>query len=136
VALYRIGSIKRTAHRRWLLLDGGLADNPRHALYGTRYSALPVQQPGRPVSDPAWLAGPYCESGDVILENLLLPEMSAGELIAVPMSGAYHLSMSNNYNGACRPAVVWLQGGASTPGCRLVRRRETVEDLLRRDISL
>jgi diaminopimelate decarboxylase len=88
------------------------------------------------VSDPAWLAGPYCESGDVILENLLLPEMSAGELIAVPMSGAYHLSMSNNYNGACRPAVVWLQGGASTPGCRLVRRRETVEDLLRRDISL
>ena len=136
VALYRVGSIKRTAHRRWLLLDGGLADNPRHALYGTRYSALPVQQPGRPASETAWLAGPYCESGDVIIESLLLPDINAGELIAVPMSGAYHLSMANNYNGACRPAVVWLQGGAAAPSCHLVRRRETVEDLLRRDLSL
>jgi diaminopimelate decarboxylase len=136
VALYRVGSVKRTAHRRWLLLDGGLADNPRHALYGTRYSALPVQQPRRPASGPAWLAGPYCESGDVIIEGLPLPEMGAGELIAVPMSGAYQLSMANNYNGACRPAVVWLQRGSAALSCRLIRRRETVEDLIGRDISL
>jgi len=129
VALYRIGSVKQTAHRRWLLLDGGLADNPRPALYGARYSALPVQQPGRPVSSPAWLAGPYCESGDVIIEALPLPELVAGELIAVPMSGAYQLSMANNYNGACRPAIVWLHQGTA----QLVRRREEVEDLIRRD---
>jgi diaminopimelate decarboxylase len=136
VALYRVGSVKRTAFRRWLLLDGGLADNPRHALYGTRYSALPVQQPGRPANGTAWLAGPYCESGDVIIEDLPMPDIGAGELIAVPMSGAYHLSLANNYNGACRPAVVWLQGETSAPSSRLVRRRETVDDLIRRDISL
>ncbi|MGD8399042.1 MAG: diaminopimelate decarboxylase, partial [Anaerolineae bacterium] len=66
VALYRVGAVKHTAGRRWLLLDGGLADNPRRALYGARYSALPVRAPGRPSAGPAWLAGPYCESGDVL----------------------------------------------------------------------
>ncbi len=132
VALYRIGLVKQTAHRRWLLLDGGLADNPRPALYGARYSALPVQQPERPASGPAWLAGPYCESGDVLIEGLPLPELSAGELIAVPMSGAYQLSMASNYNGACRPAIVWLHQGSA----HLVRRREEVNDLIGRDLSL
>jgi diaminopimelate decarboxylase len=132
VALYRVGAIKQTANRHWLLLDGGMVDNPRPALYGIRYSALPVQEPGRPSAGPAWLAGPYCESSDVIIEELPLPAVQAGELIAVPMSGAYHVSMSSNYNGACRPAVVWLQGGAA----QLVRRREEPADLVCRDLSI
>lgn len=132
VAIYRIGAIKRSAQRRWLLLDGGLADNPRPALYGARYSALPVQQPDRPASDPAWLAGPYCESGDVLIESLALPDMEPGELIAVPVSGAYQLSMASNYNGACKPAVVWLDDGTS----HLVQEREKVDDLIRRDKPL
>ncbi len=132
VALYHVGAIKQTANRHWLMLDGGMVDNPRPALYGIRYSALPVQEPGRPSAGPAWLAGPYCESSDVIIEELPLPAVQAGELIAVPMSGAYHVSMSSNYNGACRPAVVWLQRGTA----QLVRRREEPADLVCRDLSI
>ncbi|HSF82222.1 MAG TPA: diaminopimelate decarboxylase [Anaerolineales bacterium] len=132
VALYRLGAVKSTPHRRWLLLDGGLADNPRPALYGARYSALPVSNPERPAGSPAWLAGPYCESGDVLIEALPLPNMEPGELVAVPVSGAYQLSMSSNYNGACRPAVVWLAEGQA----HLVMARETNADLTRRDLPL
>jgi diaminopimelate decarboxylase len=129
VALYRVGTVKQTAHRRWLLLDGGMSDNLRPALYGARYSALPVVGLGRPNGGPAWLAGPYCESGDVLIEALPLPDLAPGELVALPVSGAYQLSMANNYNGACRPAVVWLEEGEA----RLAVRRETAEDLARRD---
>ena len=132
VALYRVGAIKQTANRHWLMLDGGMVDNPRPALYGIRYSALPVQEPGRPSAGPAWLAGPYCESSDVIIKDLPFPAVQAGELVAVPMSGAYHVSMSSNYNGACRPAVVWLRNGTS----HLVRRREEPPDLVRKDLAI
>lgn len=132
VAVYRIGAVKQTAQRRWLLIDGGLADNPRPALYGARYSALPVTNPDRAAATPVWLAGPYCESGDVLIEALPLPEMAAGELLAVPASGAYHLSMGSNYNGARKPAVVWLRQGQA----HLIQRRETLADLLARDLPL
>jgi diaminopimelate decarboxylase len=132
VALYRVGLVKQTAGRRWVLVDGGLADNPRPALYGTRYSALPVQGPQRLSRGPAWLGGPYCESSDVLIEALPLPDIEPGELIAVPMSGAYHLSMASNYNGACRPAVLWLRQGTA----HLIQRREEVDDLVCRDLAL
>lgn len=132
VALYRVGTVKQSAHRRWLLLDGGLVDNPRPALYQARYSALPVLAPDRPSAGPAWLGGPYCESGDVLIEGLELPEITAGELIAVPVSGAYQLSMGSNYNGARKPAVVIAQSGRA----RLIQRRESLEDLVRRDLAL
>jgi diaminopimelate decarboxylase len=129
VALYRVGGRKVRGERVWLLTDGGLADNPRYALYRARYSALTVAGPGRERSERVHLAGPYCESGDVILENLPMPKVEEGELIAVPVSGAYQLSMSSNYNGARRPAVVWLEERHA----RLIQRRETTDDLLKRD---
>ncbi len=132
VALYRVETVKRQGGRTWLLVDGGLADNPRHALYGARYSCLTVASPGRERSERVHIAGPYCESGDVLIEDLPMPKVEAGELLAVPMSGAYQLSMSSNYNGARRPAVVWLDG----KGEQLIQRRETMEDLLRRDTGL
>lgn len=132
VAVYRVGTVKHSAQRRWLLLDGGLADNPRPALYQTRYSALPVLSPDRPIAGPAWLGGPYCESGDILIEGIDLPEISVGELIAVPVSGAYQLSMGSNYNGARKPAVVMVNSGVA----RLIQRRENIEDLLLRDLSL
>jgi diaminopimelate decarboxylase len=132
VALYRVETIKHTPHRRWIMLDGGMADNPRPALYGARYSALPVSHPDRPSAGPAWLAGPFCESGDILIQNLDMPEIQPGELIAIPVSGAYHLSMGSNYNGARRPAVLWLQAGQAT----LIQQRETLEDLMRRDRPL
>ena len=132
VSLYRVGAIKHTPHRRWLLLDGGMTDNIRPALYGARYSALPVREPGRPAAGPAWLAGPYCESSDILVEALPMPDIQPGELIAVPVSGAYHLSMGSNYNGARKPAVLWLEEGQA----RLIQERETLDDLIRRDKRL
>lgn len=132
VALYRVGAVKQTPHRRWLLLDGGMADNPRPALYGARYSALPVLAPERPAAGPAWLAGPYCESGDVLIEELALPDIAADELLAVPASGAYHINMGSNYNGARKPAVLWIRDATA----HLVQRRETVQDLIARDLLL
>ena len=132
VALYRVGNVKYTANRRWLMIDGGLADNPRPALYGARYSALPVSQPLRANQEPAWLAGPFCESGDVMIEALPMPAVQTGELLVVPAAGAYHLAMGSNYNGACRPAVLWLRAGQA----HLIQRRERVEELTRRDLLL
>jgi diaminopimelate decarboxylase len=132
VALYRVGVVKQSGEKRWLLVDGGLADNPRPALYGARYSALPVRDPLRAPTSPASVAGPYCESGDVLIDDLPLPAVAEGELLAVPVSGAYHLNMGSNYNGARRPAVLWLRNGRA----QLVQRRETVDELLRRDVGL
>lgn len=130
VAVYRIGAIKRRGDKIWVLTDGGMADNPRFALYGARYSCLPVAGLNRAGAAAVSIAGPYCESGDMILEDLQMPELAEGELIAIPTSGAYHLSMSSNYNGARRPATVWLEAESVS----LIQRRETVEDLLRRDL--
>lgn len=131
VALYRVNTIKRQGERTWLLVDGGLADNPRYALYSARYTALPVTDLNRERGERVHIAGPYCESGDVIIEDLLMPKIQEGELIAIPMSGAYQLSMSSNYNGARRPAVIWLENG----GALLIQRRESIDDLMRRDVS-
>ena len=132
VALYHVNTVKRQGGRTWLLVDGGLADNPRYALYGARYSCLTVAGPNRERSENVHIAGPYCESGDIIIEDLPMPKVQAGELIAIPMSGAYQLSMSSNYNGARRPAVVWLEEGQTW----LIQRRETPDDLQRRDLDL
>jgi diaminopimelate decarboxylase len=132
VALYKVGAVKHSAGRRWLLIDGGLADNPRPALYGAQYSALPVLDPERAGTGPAWLGGPFCESGDTLIQDILLPEIQAGEVLAVPVSGAYQLSMSSNYNGACRPAVLWI----SHKRAKLIQRREMPSDLIARDIRI
>ena len=132
VAIYRVNTIKRQGDRTWLLVDGGMADNPRFALYGARYSCVSVASPSRERIERVHIAGLYCESGDVLIEDLMMPEVEEGDLVAVPMSGAYHLSMSSNYNGARRPAVVWLENGKS----QLIQRRETVDDLIHRDIEL
>lgn len=132
VAVYCVGSIKQTQNRRWLLIDGGLADNPRPALYQARYSALPTQNPERSTVGPATLAGPYCESGDILIHDLDLPEIMAGETIAVPVSGAYQLSMASNYNGAVKPAVLWLDEGKAT----LIQRRQEASDLISFDLPL
>lgn len=129
VAVYRVGAVKRRGGRTWLLTDGGMADNPRFALYGARYSCLTVSGIRRERSEKVSIAGPYCESGDVIIEDLPMPKVEIGELIAIPVSGAYQLSMSSNYNGARRPAVLMLEEGKA----ELIQRRETLEDLLRRD---
>ena len=105
-----------------------MADNPRHALYGARYSCLPVTGLGRERNETVSIGGPYCESGDVLIEDLLMPRLEEDELIAVPMAGAYQLSMASNYNGARRPAAIWLEEGSA----RSMIERETISDLLRK----
>lgn len=130
VAIYQVGAVKKRGEKTWLLTDGGMADNPRFALYGARYACLPVSGLGGERSDYVSIAGPYCESGDIVIENLLMPSVEAGALIAIPVAGAYHLSMSSNYNGARRPAVLWLEQGR----VQVIQRRETHQDLLDRDM--
>ncbi len=132
VAIYKVGAIKRRGDKVWILTDGGMTDNPRYAMYGARYSCLTVAGVERERSEAVCIAGPYCESGDVVIENLSMPRVEEGELIAIPVAGAYHLSMSSNYNGARKPAVVLLEEG----NARLIVERETTEDLLKRDLSL
>jgi diaminopimelate decarboxylase len=94
--------------------------------------ALPLSGLERPFGDPAWLGGPYCESGDILIHDLPMADIAEGEWIAVPVSGAYHLNMGSNYNGARKPAVVWLESGQA----HLIQRREVVDDLFARDLPL
>lgn len=131
VALYRVGAIKQAGPVRYAFIDGGLADNPRPALYEARYTALLASR-AAPATTTYALAGPFCESGDVLIRAVELPALEPGDLVAVPVSGAYQLSMASNYNAALRPAVLWLHLGRAT----LIQRRETVEDLLGRDRGL
>lgn len=131
VAIYRVGAIKQRGEKIWILTDGGMADNPRFALYGAKYSCLPIEGLNRELSNKVSIAGPYCESGDIVIENLPMPELKEGELIAIPAAGAYHLSMSSNYNGARRPEVLLLEEGKVT----VMMRRETINDLLSKDVG-
>jgi diaminopimelate decarboxylase len=129
VAVYRVGTVKQTAGKTWLLIDGGMADNPRHALYEAKYSCLTVEKVSGSSTQVVSIAGPYCESGDVLIEQIPLRVVEENELIAIPVSGAYHLSMASNYNGARRPMALMLEDGQA----HVIRVRETVEDLTRRD---
>lgn len=132
VAIYRVGAVKRRGDKIWVLVDGGMADNPRYAMYGARYSCLPVSSPGGERSELVSIAGPFCESGDILLEGLPMPVIQTGDLLAVPMSGAYQLSMASNYNGARKPAVLWLEN----EGVRVIQQREGTANLLQRDETL
>lgn len=113
VAVYTVGSQKITPDGTHIAaVDGGMADNPRAALYGARYSACVVQRADSPASQTIQIAGKYCESGDVLIPEIRLQPMERGDQLAIPAAGAYHLSMSSNYNFAPRPAVLWLENGA------------------------
>jgi diaminopimelate decarboxylase len=130
VAVYTVGGRKEVPDRQpFVMLDGGLADNPRPALYGARYTALCGNRV-KGQQEVVTLCGPFCESGDVLARDVLLPLTSPGDLIAVPVSGAYHLSMASAYNGFPRPAVVMVEDGQAHP----IQRRETMQDLLARDL--
>jgi diaminopimelate decarboxylase len=127
VAVYRVGSVKRIdGVRTYVATDGGMADNIRPTAYGAVYTPLLANRALDTADATVAIAGRYCESGDVLVRDALLPMPKVGDLVAVPASGAYHLSMASNYNLVPRPAVVVVSGGAA----RLVRRRETYADLL------
>jgi diaminopimelate decarboxylase len=127
VTLYRIGSVKESGGVTYAAIDGGMSDNPRPQLYGARYEALLADRADELASGVYRIAGKHCESGDVLIEAAELPEPRPGDLLAVPATGAYTLALGSTYNGVPRPAVVLVADGEARP----IRRRETVEDLLR-----
>lgn len=130
LALYTVGALKQAGPVRYAFIDGGLADNPRPALYNARYTALLASRASDEPLQRLQIAGPYCETGDVLIHDMDLPPLRPGDLLAVPASGAYQLSMASNYNAALRPAVVWVEAGQA----HLLQRRETIADLLGRDV--
>lgn len=112
VVLYRVGTTKISGDgSRFIAVDGGLADNPRPEMYGAHYTALLANRPDEPPQQKVCVAGKYCESGDVVIPEVALPNVVRGDLLAVPVSGAYQLSMASNYNLAGRPTVLWLAPG-------------------------
>jgi diaminopimelate decarboxylase len=126
LTLYRVGVLKRTAGTTWVAVDGGMSDNPRPALYGARYSALLANRAAEPPTGTYAVCGRHCESGDVLIRRAELAQPKRGDLLSVPATGAYTLSMASNYNAVARPDAV-LAGGA---GSRLIRCRESVDDVL------
>jgi diaminopimelate decarboxylase len=127
VTLYTVGVVKQTgASTRYVAVDGGMSDNPRPAMYGARYTALLANRADEPPARAFAVAGKHCESGDVLIERVELPEPERGDVLAIPVTGAYTLAMSSTYNAVPRPAVVLVSNGSAT----LIRRRETVDDLL------
>ena len=130
VTLYTVGAVRDIPGvRKYLIVDGGMSDNPRYILYGAQYEAFPVSRPETPRSETVTIAGRFCESGDIIIKDGELPRVKAGELIAVAATGAYNYSMASNYNRVPRPAMVIVDRGDAA----LVVRRESYEDLVAND---
>ena len=127
VTLYRVGARKAVpGARTFVSIDGGMADNIRPTLYGARYGAAIANRTGAEPAERVAIAGKYCESGDVLIDDIELPPLRPDDVLAVPMTGAYCLAMASNYNLSLRPAAVMVNDGRA----RLIRRRETYEDLL------
>ena len=131
VTVYTAGAVKDIPGvRRYVAVDGGMGDNIRPKLYGARYEVLKVSDPDAPATETITIAGKYCESTDILITDAELPPISPGDLLMVPATGAYCLAMASNYNGMPRPAVLMLKEGRA----RLIRRRETLDDLLSAEI--
>jgi diaminopimelate decarboxylase len=127
VTLYTAGSIKDIPGvRRYVAVDGGMGDNIRPKLYGARYEVLKAAEPDAPAAGKVTIAGKYCESTDILVTDAELPPVQSGDILCLPATGAYCLAMASNYNGIPRPAVLMVRDGAA----RVIRRRETLEDLL------
>lgn len=133
LTLYRIGTRKEIPGvRRYVSIDGGMSDNPRPVLYDSGYEAFLPERLNDPHDTPWSVAGKHCESGDVIVRDAALPaDLDVDELLVTPVTGAYGYAMSSNYNKIPRPAVVFV----AQSGTRVAVRRETLEDLLSKDMQ-
>jgi len=131
VALYRVGAMKEIPSVRcYVSVDGGMGDNIRPALYGAKYEAVVANKVLAKESKKVTIAGKFCESGDILIKDISLPPVTADDIIAIPDCGAYCLPMASNYNASLKPAVVLVKEGKA----RLIRRRETFDDLTRCDL--
>ena len=131
VALYQIGAIKDIPGvRKYVSVDGGMGDNIRPALYQAVYEVVAAGKVNDAPTERVTIAGKYCESGDLLASDIMMPELVAGDVLAIPAAGAYCPSMASNYNLNPRPPMVLVNNGQS----RLIRRRESYQDMMHCDV--
>lgn len=131
ITLYTVGAVKDIPGvRKYVSVDGGMGDNPRYALYQAEYEAAVANRPAGEPHELVTVVGKYCESGDILIKDIMLPRVQPGDTLAVLSTGAYNYSMASNYNRMPRPAVVMVNQGKDT----LIIRRESYEDLVRNDL--
>ncbi len=131
VTIYRVGTVKDVPGvRTYAAVDGGMSDLLRPMLYGAVYEPLLANRADEEATGTFRLVGKHCESGDVLVSDAHLPQVRVGDVVCIPATGAYGVSMASNYNGVTRPAVVFVDNGVA----RVVTRRETYDDLFARDL--
>lgn len=131
MTLYSVGTLKEiTGYKNYVSVDGGMTDNPRYALYGSKYTVYLAERMNDEATFRCDVVGRCCESGDIIQPDVLLPKPERGEILAVATTGAYNYSMASNYNRIPRPALVMLKDGESF----LAVKRESFEDLVKNDL--
>ena len=131
VAVYRIGAIKDIPGvRKYVSVDGGMGDNIRPALYQAIYEVVVANKASQDPAETVTIAGKYCESGDILASDIMLPVVESGDVLAIPAAGAYCPSMASNYNLNPRPPIVLVKDGKS----RLIRRRESFQDMMIADV--
>lgn len=132
VTLYTVGSQKYVPNvdKTYVSVDGGMADNPRPSMYQAEYEAQVVNKPNEECLRKVTIAGRFCESGDILIKDVDLPKLNAGDVLCIFNTGAYNYSMASNYNRVQKPAMVLVNSGHSA----IIVKRETRDDLLRYDV--
>ena len=131
ITLYTVGCVKEIENvRTYVSIDGGMCDNPRYILYGSKYTAVLANNASAEPVAPVTIAGKCCESGDLIQEHIMMPEIRVGDTLAVLATGAYNYSMSSNYNRTPRPPIVAVSGNEA----KIIVKRETYDDLIKNDV--
>ena len=131
ITLYTVGCVKEIENvRTYVSIDGGMCDNPRYILYGSKYTAILANNASAEPVAPITIAGKCCESGDLIQEHVVMPQIHVGDTLAVLATGAYNYSMSSNYNRIPRPPIVAVSGNEA----KIIVKRETYDDLIKNDV--
>lgn len=131
VTLYTLGSSKQVPHgKKYHAVDGGMADNARPSMYQAEYSAQIANKPEAEIAQAVTIAGRFCESGDILIKNIQLPEIEEGDILCVYNTGAYNYSMASNYNRVQKPAMVLVNNAQDD----LIIKRETLDDIVAHDI--
>ena len=131
VTLYTLGSSKQVPKgKTYFAVDGGMADNARPSMYQAEYDAQIANKPDYELAQTVTVAGRFCESGDILIKNIKLPEIEEGDILCVYNTGAYNYSMASNYNRVQKPAMVLVNNSQSD----IIIKRESLEDLIAHDI--
>ena len=131
ITLYTVGGVKEIKDvRTYVSIDGGMGDNPRYILYGSKYSAVLANKANEKATEPVTIAGKCCESGDLIAENIMMPKIEVGDTVAILATGAYNYSMASNYNRIPRPPIVAVSENKK----QVIVNRETYDDIIKNDL--